>query len=162
MCSWSHTYVEIAYSHSPPSIDSRRIVVSYKRKYAHELSQACQRKSMVCKTDRLNMNKAFDWDVKNQIQQADKATQISTLNLIWVTSRENSDFVACVHQGCRPACEFAQSGQRLCNWPYEKNNNYTYSMQNFNLLACLCSWAGSNGSYMVTHPKNQAMKPISQ
>ena len=93
MCSRSHTFVdidhEIIFSHSPPSTDSRRIVVSYKRKYAHELSQACQWKSMVCKTDRLNMNKAFDWDVKNQIQQADKATQISTMNLIWVTSREN-------------------------------------------------------------------------
>ena len=31
----SHTFMEI--DHSPPSPDSRRVVVSYKRKYVHEV-----------------------------------------------------------------------------------------------------------------------------
>ena len=62
--SWSHTLMEIKkyfYSHSPPSADSRRIGVSYKRKYAHEilvnhLVKLCQGKSVA----RFNMTIAVD------------------------------------------------------------------------------------------------------
>ena len=42
----SHTFVEIhheinLYGHSPPSTDSRRVVVSYKRKYVYEVLVNC-------------------------------------------------------------------------------------------------------------------------
>ena len=47
----SHTFMENVYSHSPPSTDSRRVVVIYKRKYVQEvlanrLAKACPGKSV--------------------------------------------------------------------------------------------------------------------
>ena len=33
-----HTFVNNFYGHCSPSADSRRVVVSYKRKYVHDLS----------------------------------------------------------------------------------------------------------------------------
>ena len=58
MPTWFHTFVEIDHeiiatvSHSPPSADSRRVVVSYKQKYVHEalvnhLVKLFQEKSVV-------------------------------------------------------------------------------------------------------------------
>ena len=32
-----HTFVDIYHGHSPPSADSKKVVVSYKRKYVHEV-----------------------------------------------------------------------------------------------------------------------------
>ena len=54
-----------------PSGDSRGFVVSYKRKYVHEVLINClvkfaKEKSMVRSTDRPNMTIAVDWYVKNQ------------------------------------------------------------------------------------------------
>ena len=51
---------------------SRRVVVSYKRKYVHELLvnvEACQGKSVVRRTDRPAMTIAVNWDVKQQNKQ---------------------------------------------------------------------------------------------
>ena len=72
----SHTFVEIDHEIIStvillPSADSRRIVVSYKRKYVHEVLVNClvklaQEKSVVRLTDCSNMTIAVDWDVKNQ------------------------------------------------------------------------------------------------
>ena len=54
-----------------PSADSRRVVVSYKRKYVHEVLINClvkfaKEKRMVRSTDRPDMTIAVDWYVKNQ------------------------------------------------------------------------------------------------
>ena len=53
------------------STDSRRVVVSYKRKYVHKvlanhLVKRAQGKSVVSWTDRLDMTIAVDWEVKHQ------------------------------------------------------------------------------------------------
>ena len=57
-----------------PSADSRRVVVSYKRVYVHEvlvnrLVKLAQEKSVVTWTDRPNMTITVDRDVKNQTKQ---------------------------------------------------------------------------------------------
>ena len=72
----SNTFVEIDHEIIStviliPSADSRRVVVSYKRKYVHEVLVNCLvklalEKSVVMWTDRPNMTIAVDWDVKNQ------------------------------------------------------------------------------------------------
>ena len=65
----------IFYGHSPPSTDSRRAVVSYKRKYVHwilvnRLIKSCSGKSEVRLTDSLHMTMmAIDWDNKPQTKQ---------------------------------------------------------------------------------------------
>ena len=53
-----------------PSADSRRVVVSYKRMYVHEVLVNClvklaQEKSVVMWTDLPDMTIVVDWDVKN-------------------------------------------------------------------------------------------------
>ena len=73
---WSHTFVEIDHEMISTAIilhsaDSRRVVVSYKRKYVHEVLvnhkvKLAQEKSVVRWTDRLDMTIAADWDVKHQ------------------------------------------------------------------------------------------------
>ena len=52
------------YRHSPPSTDSRRNVVSYKRKLVHKVlpSLSFPRKSVVRSTDGLDMTMAVYWD----------------------------------------------------------------------------------------------------
>ena len=67
------------YGHSPPSADSRRVVVSYKQKCVHEvlvnhLVKIAQEKRVVRWTDRLNMTITVDWDVKNKIKQTKQWT----------------------------------------------------------------------------------------
>ena len=52
------------------SADSRWVVVGYKRKYVHVVLVTClvklaQEKSMVRRTDLLDMTIAVDWDVEN-------------------------------------------------------------------------------------------------
>ena len=60
------------YSHSPPFVDSRRvIVVSYKQKYMHKvlvnfLFKLAQEKCVVKRTGRLDMTIAVGWDVNAQ------------------------------------------------------------------------------------------------
>ena len=61
-----------------PSADSRRVVVSYKWKYVHEvlvnrLVKLAQEKSMVRWTDRTDMTIAVGWDVQHQPKQTKKA-----------------------------------------------------------------------------------------
>ena len=76
----SHTFAEIDHEIIStailfPSIDSRRVVVSYiLRKYVHEVLVNClvklaQEKSVVRWTDRADMTIAVDWDVKNQTNE---------------------------------------------------------------------------------------------
>ena len=67
----SHTFTEIDYEIIStvillPSADSRRVVVSYKRKYLHEVVKLAQEKRVVRWTDRPNMTIAVDWEVKKQ------------------------------------------------------------------------------------------------
>ena len=57
-----------------PLHDLRRVVVSYKRKYVHEvlanrLVELAQEKSVVRLTDCSDMTIAVDWDVKNKKKQ---------------------------------------------------------------------------------------------
>ena len=76
LLAWSHTIVEIDHEIFSmvillPSTDSRRVVVSYKRKYVHKVQSNClvklaQEKSVVMWTDRPNMTIVVKWDVKNQ------------------------------------------------------------------------------------------------
>ena len=59
-----------------PSADSRRVVVSYKRKYVHKvlvnsLVKLAHEKSVVKWTDRPNMTLAVDWDVKHQTKETE-------------------------------------------------------------------------------------------
>ena len=57
----SHVFMEIDHeifsSHSPPSTDSRRAVVSYKQKYMHEVTYC------------LDITIAVAWDIKPQTKQ---------------------------------------------------------------------------------------------
>ena len=58
-----------------PSADSRRVVVSYKRKYVHKvlvnrLVKLAQEKCMNKSTDSPNMTISVDWDIKHQNKQA--------------------------------------------------------------------------------------------
>ena len=72
----SHTFVEIDHEIIStvillPSSDSRRVVVSYKQNYVHEVSDNClvklaQEKSVVRWIDRPDMTIAVVWDVNNQ------------------------------------------------------------------------------------------------
>ena len=69
----SHTFVEIDHEIIStaillPSADSRRVVVSYKGNYVHEVLVNCsvklaQAKSVVRSIDRPDRTKAVDWDV---------------------------------------------------------------------------------------------------
>ena len=75
----SHTFAEIYHKIIStaillPSADSRRVVVSYKRKYVHEvlvntLVKLAQEKSVASWTDSPGMTIAVDWDIKNQTKQ---------------------------------------------------------------------------------------------
>ena len=65
---------EIIYMAVLPSADSRRVVVSYKRQYVHEVLVNClvklaHEKSPVRWNDYPNMTIAVNWDVKHQIKQ---------------------------------------------------------------------------------------------
>ena len=72
----SHTFAKIDHeiistTILPPSAWSRRVVVSYKRKYVHELLvnhlvKLAQVKRVVKWTDHPDMTIAVDWDVKHQ------------------------------------------------------------------------------------------------
>ena len=54
----------------------------------------------------------------------------------WASTREKTDFCVSDQQSRRPACAFAQSGQRLCHSLFLKD---ICSMQNFSFLTTLCS-----------------------
>ena len=70
----THTLVEIDHEIIStvillPSADSRKVVVSYKRKYVHKVLVNCLVKfaqEKVWLGDSLDMTIAVDWDVKNQ------------------------------------------------------------------------------------------------
>ena len=72
---WSHTFVEIDHEIICtvillPFADSRKVVVSYKRKCVHKVLVNClvklaKEKSVVRRTDHHNMTIAVDWAVKN-------------------------------------------------------------------------------------------------
>ena len=76
---WSHIFSEIDHELIStaiplPSADSRRVVVSYKQKYVHEVLVNClgklaQEKSVVRWTDCPDMTIAVDWDVKKKHQR---------------------------------------------------------------------------------------------
>ena len=60
-----------------PSIDSRRVVVSYKGKYVHKvlvksLVKLTVEKVWLGELTHLDMTIAVDWEVKNQIKQTKK------------------------------------------------------------------------------------------
>ena len=75
----SHTFTDIDHEIISraillPSAVSRRVVVSYKRKYVHEVLVNClvkltQEKNVVRWTDHPDMTIAVNWDVKNQTKQ---------------------------------------------------------------------------------------------
>ena len=73
-----------------PSTDSRRDVVSYKRKYVHKVLVNClvnlaQEKSMVRWTDHPDMTIAVDWDIKNQTKPNQKTCSYKhALSTLWV------------------------------------------------------------------------------
>ena len=60
------------------SADSRRVVVSYKRKYVHEVLVNClvklaQEKNVVRQTDRPHMTIIVDWDIMHSTRQTLRA-----------------------------------------------------------------------------------------
>ena len=72
-----------------PFADSRRVVVSYMRKFVHEVLVNClvkvtQEKSVVRWTDHPVMTIAVDWDVKSQTKQNQKKHYLKTSSLIWI------------------------------------------------------------------------------
>ena len=77
---WSHTFEEIDHEIIStaillPSANSRKVVVSYKWKYVHEVTINClvklaEEKSVIRWTDRHNMTIAVDWNVKHQTKQS--------------------------------------------------------------------------------------------
>ena len=73
---------------------------------------------------------------------------------IWASLKENLT-VACEQQRCRSAWVSMQSDQRLCYLQTGKSNSPTSSMQNFNIPASLCSWAGGFGAYLIRNLKNR-------
>ena len=87
----SHTFVEIDREIIStvillPSSDSRRVAVSYKRKYVHEVLVNClfklaQEKSGVRWSDRPNMTIAVDLDVKQQTKAHKTSTSIALLDI---------------------------------------------------------------------------------
>ena len=74
-----HTFVEIDHEIISmaillPSTDSIRVIVSYKRKYVHEvlvnsLVKFAEEKSVVRRTDCPDMTIAVNWGVKNETKQ---------------------------------------------------------------------------------------------
>ena len=84
----SHTFVEIDNEIISTAIllspaDSRRVVVSYKRKYVQEvlvnrLVKLGQEKSVVRGTDRPDMTIAVDWEEKNQTENKHLCCQYAT------------------------------------------------------------------------------------
>ena len=92
------------YGHSPPG-DSRRVVVSYKWKYVQEvlvnrLVELAPGKSVIRWTDCLNMTIAVDWDVKNQIKQAQ----------IWASLQKKPVFGICFWIRLQPGCSASVIG----------------------------------------------------
>ena len=68
-------YVLLSFS---SSADSRRVVVSYKRKYVHLVLVNYREKRVVRLTDCLDMTIAVDWDVKLQTKTICKGYQHTT------------------------------------------------------------------------------------
>ena len=83
----SHTFTEIDHEIIStailfPSADSRRVIVSYKRKYVNEV--LVNRLVKLAQLDCPDMTIAVDWDIKHQTKQTKHATgvqifEISTL-----------------------------------------------------------------------------------
>ena len=74
------------------------------------------------------------------------------LTLYLASTQENHSLVVCEQQRRRPACESAQSDQRLC---YSLNGKYqscTCIKRSFHFLASLCSCAGWFWYYLVGNP----------
>ena len=75
-----------------PSTDSRRVFVSYKRKYVHEvlvnrLVKLVQQKSVVRWTDGPDMTIAVDRDIKNQTKQTKPVLYLDRIFYIYHTIR---------------------------------------------------------------------------
>ena len=73
-----------------PSAGQRRVVVSYKRKYVHEvlvnrLAKFAQEKNVVRWTDSLDMAIAVDWNVKKEtdINNISPDLGSNSLTIIW-------------------------------------------------------------------------------
>ena len=58
-------------------------------------------------------------------------------------------------QRSRPTCASLQSDQRLCYSLYEKYSSQACFMQNFNILASLCSWGDWFEPRFVGNPKDR-------
>ena len=92
---WCITFVEtdheiISTAIILPSADSRRAVVSYKRKYVHNVLGNClvklaQEKSVDRRIDLLNMTIAVNWDVKHKIKPKLIRRIFTTSRLIYTT-----------------------------------------------------------------------------
>ena len=105
----SHTLAKIDHEIISTAIllstaNSRRDVVSYKRKYVHEvlvncldkLSQACSGKSVVRLKYRADMTIAVDWDVKTKTKINKTKTIKKTYHLVWTATFFYEDFKGCV------------------------------------------------------------------
>ena len=55
----------------------------------------------------------------------------------------------------RPAYESAQSDQRICYSLSDKYSMPTYSMQNFDILASLCSWTDWFENNLIGDPEER-------
>ena len=87
---------------------------------------------MVRLTDHLDMN------IGGQIKRTNKATQISTMSIIWAMSTENQTLLQAYTKDADQPVHSRSLFSAFVIDPL-KNNNYSYIMQNFNLLASLCS-----------------------
>ena len=68
---------------------------------------------------------------------------------VWARPWENVSYPICEQQRCRSACAATQSDQCLsCSLP-RQNDTASLYIQNFKILAGLCSWAGQFVSCLV-------------
>ena len=92
----SHTFVEIDHEIIStaillPSADSRRVVVSYKRKYVHKILvnysvKLAQEKSVVRSTHRPDKTIAVDWDVKYQTKPKSLQPLVCSISLFKIVN----------------------------------------------------------------------------
>ena len=89
---WSHTFVEF----------DHEIISMVERKYVHEVLVNCldklaQVKSVVRRTDRPNMTKAVDWDIKHQNKQKHSISGLSSAKI----KKYVTKLAICCHLDCR-------------------------------------------------------------
>ena len=100
------------------------------------------------------------WDVKNQIKQnhlflnpvPNLVYGVLKFCSFWTQENLSSGFAN--NKAQTSLCTSVQSDQRLCYSIYVKYSSQTWSVQNFNILTCLCSWVDWTEYRFVGNPND--------